>query len=371
MKVSASLSVNVVLYCSLFILSGELVAPKAIKADSETHSFQFKKNDTVAIFGNGLADRMQHDPWVETVLQSQLKGMNVRFRNMSFSGDMVNKRPRNKGFTNDEEYLQHVAPDVIFILYGYNESFAGPDGTDAYRKELVSLVEKYKGLRNEDGVAARVVLFSPIAYQYFGDRNLPDGSQINVNLAAFTEATRQAADETKAAFVDLYSPMFQKFVSEGNQLTLNGIHLNSDGYWALADVISRALLGNPSPSKESLQDVYDAVVDKNWHWHNRYRATDGNDIWGSRSGLTFVDGQSNADVLKHELKMLDIMTANRDAVIWAAAEGQSLKPDDSNVPPPVNVISNVGGGSKSSSKEKEGSVQYLSPEESLKKIIIP
>ena len=34
--------------------------------------FQFQKGDVVAIFGNGLADRMQHDPWVETALQSNL-----------------------------------------------------------------------------------------------------------------------------------------------------------------------------------------------------------------------------------------------------------------------------------------------------------
>ncbi|NBP81319.1 hypothetical protein EBU58_11525, partial [bacterium] len=116
---------------------------------------------------------------------------------------------------------------------------------------------------------------------------------------------------------------------------------------------------------------YDAVTDKNWHWHNRYRATDGNDIWGGRSTLTFVDGQSNAEVLKHELVMLDVMTANRDPVIWAAAAGRSIKPDDSNVPPPVKVISNVGGGSKSSSAAKEGSVEYLSPEESAAKINVP
>ena len=50
--------------------------------------FAFQKDDVVAIFGNGLADRMQHDPWVETVLQHQTRGLNVRFRNMSFSGDM-------------------------------------------------------------------------------------------------------------------------------------------------------------------------------------------------------------------------------------------------------------------------------------------
>ena len=52
--------------------------------------------------------------------------------------------------------------------------------------------------------------------------------------------------------------------------------------------------------------------------------------------------------------MLDVMTANRDKAIWAAAEGKKIEIDDSNVPPPVKVISNVGGGSKSSNAEKEG-----------------
>ena len=173
----------------------------------------FNPNDVVAIYGNGLADRMQHDPWVETVLQSQLKGMNVSFRNMSFSGDMVNKRPRNQGFTNDEEYLQHVAPDVVFSFYGYNESFAGPDGADAYRAELVKLVQRYTELRREQGKEVRFVLFSPIAYQNTGDRNLPDGDELNTNLAAYTEATRVAAAETGATFVDLFSPTLQLFNS--------------------------------------------------------------------------------------------------------------------------------------------------------------
>ncbi len=354
-------------YLMLFLLPVLTAAQVSYSAEP----FKFQKDDVVAIYGNGLADRMQHDPWVETVLQSHLEGMNVRFRNMSFSGDMVNRRPRNKGFTNDEEYLQHVAPNVVFIMYGYNESFAGPEGADAYQEELVKLVEKYRALRKEDGVDARFVLFSPIAYENTGDPNLPDGVQLNANLAAYTQATRRAADAAGASFVDLYFPTFQLFASSPEQFTINGIHLNEEGYKELAGIISRALLKKPATPAESLGDVYAAVEDKNWHWHNRYRATDGNDVWGSRSTLTFVNNQSNADVLKHELIMLDVMTANRDSVIWAAVEGRNLKPDDSNVPPPVKVISNVGGGSKSSNKDKEGSTEYLSPEESLEKITVP
>ena len=332
--------------------------------------FEFKKNDVVAIYGNGLADRMQHDPWVETVLQSHLKGMNVRFRNMSFSGDMVNQRPRNKGFTNDTEYLQHVAPSVVFVVYGYNESHAGPDGAEAYEEELVKLVEKYRALRKEKGVDTRFVLFSPIAYENTGSPHLPEGTELNENLEAFTKATQSAAAAANASFVDLYTPTKKLFADSSEQFTLNGIHLNASGYQKLAGVISKSLVDKPVPA-ESLSGIYSAVEDKNWHWHNRYRATDGNDIWGGRSVLSFVDGQTNADVLKHELTMLDIMTGNRDKVIWAAADGRTIKPDDSNVPPPIEVKTNVGGGSKSSNKDKEGSTNYLSPEESLTKIKVP
>jgi len=346
-----------------------LVVSMAVIGQAEP--FQFKKDDVVAIFGNGLADRMQHSPWVETALQSNLQGLDVRFRNMSFAGDMVNKRPRNQGFTNDEEYLQHVAPSVVFIMYGYNESFGGADGTDAYETELVKMVNRYRELRAAKGVDARFVLFSPIAYENTGNPNLPEGTELNANLAAYTEATRRAAVESGATFIDLYSPTFQLFAGSTQQYTLNGIHLSADGYRELAGIVSKALLEKDAPASTSVEELYKAIEDKNWHWHNRYRATDGNDIWGGRSNLTFVDGQSNADVLKHELKMLDVMTANRDSVIWAAAAGKKLEPSDANVPPPVEVVSNVGGGSRSSSKEKEGTVEYLSPEESIANITVP
>ncbi len=333
--------------------------------------FAFKQDDVVAIFGNGLADRMQHDPWVEAVLQLNLKGKDVRFRNMSFSGDIVTQRPRNQGFTNDTEYLQHVAPSVVWIMYGYNESHAGPGGVSAYEAELVKLVEKFRVLRKDAGVDARFVLFSPIAYENTGNRHLPDGKELNTNLKAFTEATRKAADAAGATFVDLYTPTLKLYEMTEEPLTLNGIHLNAQGYRKLADVIAQQLVGQAAAAGDSLSLIYNAVEDKNWHWHNRYRATDGNDIWGSRSTLSFVDGQTNADVLVHELKMLDLMTANRDPVIWAAARGKSIKPDDSNVPAPLVVKTNVGGGSRSSNEEKEGSTNYLSPEESLKKIKVP
>jgi hypothetical protein len=53
---------------------------------------------------------------METVLQSALPEQNVRFRNMSTSGDRPNSYPRSPGQISMTTYLQHVKPDVVFGL---------------------------------------------------------------------------------------------------------------------------------------------------------------------------------------------------------------------------------------------------------------
>ena len=329
--------------------------------------FAFKKGDTVAILGNGLADRMQHDAWMETVLQSALKGQNISFRNMSLSGDRPNKYPRSKGFTPMDKYLQHVKADVVFAMFGYNESFAGVKNVDNHKNLLIDFVGKIRSYQPNGKSFPRIVLFSPIAFQNLKDRNLPNGRAHNRNLAAYTKATENAAKEAGVQFIDLFNPTLQLFEQNKIPLTINGAHLNAEGNRLLAEIIAESLLGKDIPANDGLLKIKDAIHKKNWAWHNRYRATDGNDIWGGRSKLRFVNDQSNAEVLQHELAMLDVMTANRDKLIWAVAEGKKHKINDSNVPKPIPVISNIGGKSRSSNAGKEGNPNYLSAKESMKK----
>jgi putative membrane-bound dehydrogenase-like protein len=332
--------------------------------------FKFQKGDTVAILGNGLADRMQHDGWMETVLQSELKGLEVSFRNMSLVGDRPNNYPRSKGFTNMTDYLRHVKADVVFAMFGYNESYAGPDGVDAYKSLLLDFVKKTRGSKANGTSFPRIVLFSPIAHEDLKDPNLPDGKANNKNLALYADATEAAAHESGVTFVDLFGPSKSRYAKTQAPLTLNGVHLNAEGNRQIGEVIAQALLGKTvvaSPGHEALRR---AVLDKNWNWHNRYRATDGNDVWGGRSRLSFYADQTNATVLQHELIMLDAMTASHDGRIWGVAQGVKVELDGSKVPAPIKVVSNVGGGSKSSNATKEGNTKYLSPEESRKLIAV-
>ena len=332
-----------------------------------------QKDDTVCLIGNALADRMQHDGWVETVLQSQLKGQNITFRNLAISGDTVTSRPRSKGVPSVEDILAHSKADVVFAFFGYNESFGGQAKLASFKSDLAAMIDKYRAAKFNGESAPRIVLFSPIAHENLGDPLLPDGSANNANLALYTTAIKEVAAEKGVAFVDLFSATQALYAKAESPLTLNGIHPFPDGNRELGKVIAAAVTGTKETVTvtPALEPLRQAVMDKDWHWHNRFRATDENDIWGSRSGLKFVKNQSNAEVLLHELTMLDVMTANRDKKIHAVAQGKDLKVDDSNVPKPIEVVSNVGGGSKSSSAEKEGSTDYLSAEESLKKLNVP
>ncbi|MFT5412202.1 MAG: lysophospholipase L1-like esterase, partial [Verrucomicrobiales bacterium] len=333
--------------------------------------FKFEKGDTIASIGNGLADRMQHDAWAETLLQDQHPELQLEFRNMSLTGDRVNKFPRSKGFTPHDRYLAHVKADVIFAFFGYNESFDMKP--EDYTAQLEEMVKKFRGLQ-PSGKIPRMVLFSPIAHENLNDRDLPNGKGNNRRLQAITEATKKAAENAGVAFVDLFNPTVALYEANKNPLTINGIHLNEFGNKLVGEVIASSLSGKKATASDGLEPLREAVKEKNWRWHNRYRAIDGNDIWGGRSTLSFTNGQTNAEVLQHELKMWDVKTANRDKKVWARANGKDFNVDDSNVPAPIAVISNIGGKSRSSNAGKEGIVDkdgnaiYRNGEEVIKSI---
>ncbi len=342
--------------------------PVAVPGDYKDQlPFAFQKGDTIAMIGNALGERFQHHGDIEVPVQSALPGMELAFRNMCLSGDQIDKFPRSSGFTPMDAYLQHVAPDVIFCFFGYNESYE--DNPGDYTKRLVNYVRTLRSYQPNGETFPRIVLFSPIAHENLGDPNLPKGNANNRRLAKYTEATRTAAEQAGVAFVDLFSETKKLYKANKEPLTINGIHLNEKGGTLVGRYIAKTLTGK-EPAADSAT-VAKLTADKNWHWFNRYRATDGNDIWGGRSKLKFVNDQTNAEVLQHELIMIDQMVANRDKAIWAAAKGESPVVSDGNVDAPVPVISNVGGGSKSSNASKEGSLEYLSGTEGVDKFTTP
>ena len=53
---------------------------------------EIRSSDRISIIGNTLADRMQHDGWLETYIHSRFPLHDLVFRNLGFSADELNLR---------------------------------------------------------------------------------------------------------------------------------------------------------------------------------------------------------------------------------------------------------------------------------------
>jgi putative heme-binding domain-containing protein len=306
---------------------------------------ELKPGDHIALVGNTLADRMQHAGHLETLLQSRFPKLELSIRNLGFSGDELTLRLRSAGFGTPDEHLTRVGADVVLAMFGYNESFAGAAGLEKFKKDLAEFVEHTLAQKYNGENSPRVVLVSPIAHENFGDKNLSDGTANNERIAMYTKAMAEVAREKSVPFVDLYAPTLKLYAADAKPLTINGVHLNDHGDELVGLAIDRALFGERKSGfdKSSGEKLRRAVLDKDFHWFNRYRTTDGYSIFGGRADLKFTDDQTNRVVMQREMEVLDVLTANRDKKIWAIAQGSDLSVDDSNTPPFIEVISNKPG----------------------------
>jgi putative membrane-bound dehydrogenase-like protein len=354
--------------------------------------FKLEKGDHICIIGNTLADRMQHDGWLETFLQARHPNHNLVIRNLGFSGDEVAFRQRSQDFGTPDQWLYASAPipqpnmiadksvvnpnrfegantkpDVIFAFFGYNESFAGEAGLPKFKSDLEAFIKHTLSQKYNGHSAPRLVLFSPIAFEDHKSPNLPHGEDINKNLEMYTKAMGEVAKANGVYFVDIFSPMKAEYVfgRQGNPHTINGIHLNEAGNRLLAGIIDRRLFkGADKLDEQVLAKIRPAVLDKNFYWFHRYRVTDGYSTYGGRAWLKFTNGQTNYEVVQKELEQLDAMTSNRDKVIWAACRGETVKPEDGNLPKSVPVITNKPG------KGPNGTTLFLSGEDEIKTMTI-
>ena len=400
---------RIVLLCTLVLISES-------SATAQQPKLAVEKGDHIAVIGNTLADRLQHFGNLEAMLHYRFPEHNLVVRDLGFSGDTLSERPRSENFGTPDEWLTKVEADVIIAFFGYNESYAGEAGLPQFRKDLEAFIEHTLSEKYNGESAPRLVLCSPIAFENLKWPHLPDGSEQNKNLESYTAEMHKIAEAKSVLFVDLFHPsrdamdrvafddsvlrnlegqsrvrfgrksLGRSFL-DPNPVTINGVHLSDAGSNLVANTIDRSvpidsnttvndlsnleatrvLLADSTASLKDLKKleaIRKAVLAKNHIWHNVYRATDGYSVFGGRSTLQFVDGQTNFDVMQRELQILEVMTANRDRVIWEVAQGRDAEPDDGNLPQPLEVKTNKPG------QLEEGRHKYLGAEEAIEKMTV-
>ena len=182
--------VSFALFLPLLVLL-PIHAPVQSAGDAQqTAKLEIKYGDHICIIGNTLADRMQHDGWLETMLQSRYPKHELVIRNLGFSADELTVRLRSANFGSQDQWLAGNQPipepnrlttrkgltnnrlertntraDVVFAFFGYNESFAGAEGLDQFKKDLDGFIKHALAQKYNGKSAPRLVLFSPIAHE--------------------------------------------------------------------------------------------------------------------------------------------------------------------------------------------------------------
>ena len=282
-------------------------------------ALEIAEGDSIAFIGNTFAERLHRFGYFETLLHSKYPDHRLKIRNMGWSGDEVALRPRPFRFGDMHRYLTEHEIDVIFACFGMNESFGGAESLPQFQADLAALVEDLQAHRYNSASAPRIVLVSPIAHEDLGD-HLPDGIEHNESLRQYTEAIAEAAEQFGLPFVDLFTPTQELYSTTARDLTSNGIHLTSYGYWTVSQIMARSLglvdtiaplSATADPTAGSLRR---AIYDKNYSFFFRWRAPNMEYIHGQRRTLP------GAELMPEELEQLADIIEQLDAKIWEMAK---------------------------------------------------
>ncbi|WP_338874769.1 PVC-type heme-binding CxxCH protein [Spirosoma sp. SC4-14] len=356
----------------------------------QPQSLSVSKGAHIVLIGNNLGSRMLFYDNFETEMQVRYPESMLYIRNMCDPGDTPGFRPRSSRnlpwafpgaekfkegteyannshseghFDTPDQWLTRLKADVIVAFFGYNESFQGKAGLDNYKAELDAFVKWTLNQKYNGSTAPQLVLVSPIAFEDLSDKyDLPNGKKENGNLALYTKAMQEVAQKNNVRFVDAFTPSQQWYAASTEPLTIDGSQLNEEGYKRLGILLADQVFGKASPKADANRKlVHDAVMEKNWMWHNDFKIPNGVHVYGRRYN------PFGPDNYPAEIEKIREMTAIRDTAVWLAAskgEKMDLAAADKNTKklPPVKTNFNP---------EKNGSLTYLYGEEALSKLKVP
>jgi putative heme-binding domain-containing protein len=330
----------------------------------------FLKNERVAFLGNSQAERMNLFGHFETLLHTRFPQQELIVRNFARPAEEVGIQQRSADYTLLDDPQRAFSADTYLCFFGFNESFAGPDGVDAFRQKyhqyLDAIAQRYP--RDDTGAAPRFILVSPIAFEASGDPLLPDAAPINENLRLYAAATAAVASERKIAFIDLFTASSQLLAAQpGLQLTINGCHLNDAGDREIARVMDQLLFGSASPASFNstpYENLRAAVNDKSWVHQQDYRMLNGWYVYGGRRTW-------DTETFPLEYSKIRKMAEVRDRRIWDLAQGKSVPAivDDSATGELLTPATRFGEPRQKYSEAAE--LRYLSPQDLIQQTQVP
>ena len=344
-----------------------------------------KQGSRIALIGNNLGSRMINYGHFETEMQVRYPDNNLFIRNMCDGGDTPGFRPHSARFLpwafpgaekfqteyaskseseghfeTHDQWLSRLKIDIIVAFFGYSESFQGKAGLDNYKAELDAFIKHTLAQKYNGADAPQLAIVSPIAFEDLSAvHDLPNGKKENENLLLYTLAMKEVAAQNKVIFLDAFTASKKWYETTKEPLTIDGFQLNDAGDKKLSLLLSNEIFGkNIAKAETNRTLVYEAVMEKNWMWHNDYKIPNGVHVYGRRYN------PFGPDNYPAEIEKIRQMTAIRDSAIWlAATKGQKM--DIATADKRTIILQPV---KTNFNPDQNGSLTYLSGEEALKKI---
>lgn len=333
---------------------------------------EFIDGERIALVGNSTAERMNLFGHFETLLHERFPDKRLVVRNFARPADEVAIRQRATDYTKLDDPLAAFGADTYLAFFGFNESFAGPEGCERFKADYAKFLDELPALYPRDDTKAlpRVVIVSPIAVEDADTPGLPDAGERNAILSRYRDAAREVAAARGVAFADVFDATKQAFdPPPAGRHTINGCHVNEAGDRVLAEALDRALFGPPPARRLSPADferLRAAVNDKSWVHMQDYRMVNGWYVYGGRRTW-------DTETFPREYLKLRKMAAVRDSYVHDIAAGRPVPqvPDDSGTGELFTPDTRFGDPRQAYSENPEGGPVILSPEKFLETCAVP
>ncbi|BDS05170.1 hypothetical protein NT6N_02100 [Oceaniferula spumae] len=356
----------------------------------EAAALEAKQDGHIVILGAGMASRMVKFSHFETELQLRNPDKKLTIRNIADEGNTPGFRPQpGRGYDGQyafpgakdlvpaeyqrktgaqghyetpDQWLTRLKADTVIAFFGFNSSFGGAADVDRYKKELAAFIDHTLNQKYDGKNAPQLAIVSPTAVQDLSETlHTPTGEAQNENLALYTQAMKEVCAEKNVLFVDAFSPSKAVMDASKEPLTVDGALLNDKGYKWLATRLADDLYGKTEADTKHAKLVHDAVVEKNFVWHNLYKIPNGVHVYGRR--YKPYGPQNYPDELKKLAEMVEI----RDWAVWRALKGETS--DLATADAKTHKLPKVPTNFKPSNKN--GNPDYLSGQETIKKLSVP
>ena len=189
---------------------------------------------------------------------------------LAWQADTVYLQQRPRNFGSHLDLLRRMGASIIIANFGQVEALNGATHLPQFLTAYGELLDQF------EKCTRRIVLVSPHRFEKPGDHLLPDLSQRNGDITAYSEGIRQLAKQRGYLYVDLSQV-------DSSGWTSSSSLLNAEGQWLWAQNVASQLTGKvPKARTKHFDLLRQQIGRKNLLWRQHWRPTNWSFLYGNR-----------------------------------------------------------------------------------------